>query len=476
MSNAPYRCIRGPGSFTTWNPARPDERIGEYGADSGPSVQDAVARAARAYPSWRRLPAAQRAGRVAAWLDKLSLGAEDIARAIVLEQGKPLVEARGELAKALAEARFMVSQALHGGTREAGSARQGTRNLVLRRPRGVVAALTPWNFPILTPLRKIVPSLVAGNTVVIKPSELAPAAVYLALSAAAGVLPEGVLQLVLGAREAGEALVSAAGLCGVSFTGSVATGRALGAVAGTRLIEQNLELGGKNGAIVSPAADPMRAAAQIAQAAFLCAGQRCTAISRAIIHVSQWNAFVGALRDHVDSARLGDGLDAATTLGPLVSADHRDKVEAMVEQARHDGAQVLAGGARAHPAGCEAGHFYRPTLLQATPEMACAREEIFGPVLALLRYERWEDALAMLNGTEYGLAAALFSRDPAEVDAFVHEAEAGMLFVNQGTLPDNHMPFVGVKASGVGPGSVGPSALGFATTEHAVYLSMEQVA
>lgn len=476
MSETPYRFGRGASRFATRNPARPGRPVGDYGADDPASVHEAVARASRTFRAWRALPAAQRAERVAAWLDRLAQRAEEIARAIVLEQGKPLGEARGEFAKALAEARFMVSQALHQGSREVGAARQGTRNLVLRRARGVVAALTPWNFPILTPLRKIVPCLVAGNTVVLKPSELTPAAACLAADAAAGVFPEGALEIVLGGRGVGEALIRAPGLCGVTFTGSVATGRAIGAVAGSNLLEQNLELGGKNGAIVAASADPAAAAAQIAHAAFLCSGQRCMAISRAIVHVSHWNAFVAGMQAAVAAAKLGDGLEPATTLGPLVSASHREKVAAMVDQAGRQGAQLVAGGGPARPEGREDGYFFQPTLLRAAPHMVCARDEIFGPVVTLLPYAEWDEALAILNGTDYGLAAALFSRDLAEVERFLNEAEAGMLFVNQGTVPDNHMPFVGMKASGVGPGSVGPSALTFATTEHAAYLSVRDVA
>lgn len=459
-------------AFRTCNPARPSQTVGEYVADTDASIAEIVADASRAFRIWRAFPETRRAEAVLGWIDGIASQAEEIARCIVLEQGKPLAEARGETAKALAEARTMAAFASSSGARMVASSRPGVRNLVVRRPRGVVAALTPWNFPILTPLRKIVPALLAGNAVVIKPSELAPGACLLAVEAARQVLPENVLQYVLGARGAGEALVGAPNITAVSFTGSVAAGRAIGATAGGRLLEQNLELGGKNAAVIAASADVPQAAAQSALAAFACAGQRCTAVSRAIVHESVREEFVDALRASMAGVRMGDGMDADTTMGPLVCAAHRDRVEHAVAQALSEGSRALAGATRVRPEGCEEGFFYAPTLLEAAPDMACAREEIFGPVVTLLSYRSFDEAIEFLNATEYGLAASLFSNDVREIDRFVAEAEAGMLFVNQGTTPDNHMPFVGAKASGVGPGSVGPAALEFATVEHSVYITV----
>lgn len=462
---------REPAAFRTRNPAHPERVVGEYGIDPPASVARAVDGAARAFRGWRATPVSGRVEAVRAWIERLDARQESIAQAIVLEQGKPLAEARGETAKALAESRAAAGFALEADLRECAPGRPGVRNLVVRRPRGVVAAMTPWNFPILTPLRKVMPALLAGNTVVLKPSELAPAAALLAVECARGILPEGVVQCVLGAREVGECLVEARGIAAVSFTGSVPAGRAIGTAAGARLLEQNLELGGKNGAIVARSADIGRAAELVAQAALLCTGQRCTAVSRAIVHADVLDEFIGAFIAGLARFRMGDGMDAATTMGPLTSSQQRERVDQAVARATSDGARLLAGGTRGRPPGCEEGFFFAPTLLLGTPQMSCARDEIFGPVVTVLAYEQFEDAIEILNGTDFGLAACLFSTDPAEIERFAAEADAGMLFVNQATLPDSHMPFVGTKASGIGPGSVGPSALAFATVEHSVYLA-----
>lgn len=456
--------------FTTKNPARPSERVGEYSLSSGADVRDAGAEASRAQPAWSALPSFERAKVVARFLDAVEARTEAIALAITREQGKPLGEARGEVGKSLRESRVMVSEAARVGTTSVGSARPGVRNLITRRARGVIAGITPWNFPILTPMRKIAPALVFGNAMILKPSEMTPGAACFIVDAGRGILPDGVLQLVNGGPDVGEALVRLPCVAGVTFTGSVPVGKRIYAMAAERLAEVSLELGGKNAAIVHDVAELDRALDHIAGAAFLCGGQRCTAVSRVLVQRSLAAAVIAGLTQRARAVVLGDGMNPATTLGPLVSAGHRERVGEMVTKAIAEGARAVVGAKNASVADTD-GFFYEPTILvDVPPRGIAAREEIFGPVISILVYDTLDEALELLNDVDYGLTAALFSNDHRAIERFVDQAQTGMLHINHGTIPDDHMPFGGIKNSGVGAPSVGASAANFYTTEHAVYL------
>ncbi|MHB8146852.1 MAG: aldehyde dehydrogenase family protein [Vulcanimicrobiaceae bacterium] len=461
----------GSATFETTNPARPSERVGVYDVASEQTLSAAGDAAQDAQRLWRKTPALERARIMHRFLDQIEARTEEIALAMTREQGKPLGEARGEVGKSLREARCMVANAAHVGSSAMGSARRGVRNVATRRPRGVIAGITPWNFPILTPMRKIAPALVFGDAIILKPSEIAPAAACIVADAARGIVPDGLLQIVNGGAEVGRALVDLPIASGVSFTGSVAVGRAIYAAAALRLAEVSLELGGKNAAIVHDPQDLNAALDHIAGAAFLCTGQRCTAISRVLVHRPFAKAATDGLVQRARALVLGDGAEKTTTLGPLVSAKQRDRVEALVARAVSEGSVVATGGKRAHVSGSESGFFYEPTILVDVPrDSVAAREEIFGPVIAVLAYDTIDEAFALLNSVDYGLTAALFSNDHRVIERFLDECETGMLHINHGTIPDDHMPFGGIKNSGVGAPSVGPSAAAFYTTEHAVYL------
>jgi acyl-CoA reductase-like NAD-dependent aldehyde dehydrogenase len=460
--------VAGKGAaFQTRNPARPKEIVGRYAAASDAEVENAIEAARAAQRVWRAIPSAERGAVFGKFIAVLEARSEELARSITLEQGKPLAESRNEAAKSCGEARFMLGESLRGRGEVMPSARPGIRNLVIRRPRGVIGAITPWNFPILTPMRKISPALVFGNAIILKPSEFTPATACLIVDAGRGVLPDGLLQLVNGGGDVGGALVSARGIDGITFTGSVATGRRIYAAAAQNLAEMSLELGGKNAAVVHDAQDLDACLDQIMTAACMCAGQRCTAISRVIVNRSLLEPVLEGLVQRAEATVLGDGMDAKTTMGPLTSEVQLHRVSAMVEAGRKEGARVLTGGKRLEGDG----YFYAPTILaDVTPQMSVAREEIFGPVISVLAYDGLDEAFRILNGVEYGLTSALFSNDHAVIQRFMDESEHGMIHVNHGTIPDNHMPFGGVKASGVGAYSVGASAASFYTTEHSVYL------
>lgn len=387
------------------------------------------------------------------------------------QQGKPLAESRAEIGKSLREARQMLGFArAHGGQTLPGRA-PGWTNTILRRPRGVVLAIRPWNFPVLTPLRKLVPALATGNAVVLKPSEYTTAAAMRLARAAEGILPEGALCLVNGAGEVAARLV-AADVDAISFTGSVPTGRKIGAVAGGNLVPVSLELGGKNAAIVDKVANLDAALDAITGAAFQCAGQRCTAISRVIVHADHFEAAAEGLTRRLSELTPGPGRNAETTLGPITTQAQLDKITQLVRAAELDGAKVLTGGTRITPLNAPEGLFFAPTLLATDdPANPASKDEIFGPVLTLTRYHTDDEALRLANATDYGLTSAIFTDRLDFAQRALAELQTGMIHVNHGTTPDDNMPFVGIKASGLGTGSVGPSTLDFYTTEHAAYVA-----
>lgn len=459
-------------AFATFNPARPSEQVGTYREADAALADLAVAAASEAGRAWRRLAVAQRCEALSRYLDAIEAHRDELADAITAEQGKTLAESRGEVAKACSESRFMLQHAMaEGGTRHVASLRPGVRNLVTRRPRGVIVAITPWNFPVMTPMRKIAPALAYGNAIIVKASEFTPAAACLLGSLAAGTLPAGLVQVLHGGAQIGSALVSHPGVQGVTFTGSVGTGRRIVAATASNLAEVSLELGGKNAAVIHDADDLDACLDQVAQAAMMCSGQRCTAVSRVLVQRKLHAGASAGLARRMAALRLGDGRHPDTQLGPMTHRAQLDHVRGAVLQARQDGAAVATGGKDAAVPGCEGGYFFEPTLLDnVAPDSAAAREEIFGPVVSMIPYETLDDAIRILNDVEYGLTAAFFSHDIRAITRFIDECETGMLHVNHGTVPDSHMPFGGIKASGVGAYSVGPGAAAFHTTEHSVYL------
>ncbi|RVU45964.1 aldehyde dehydrogenase family protein [Rubrivivax rivuli] len=461
-----------PSRFDTFNPARPAQVVGRYSLADASLVAEAVAAAKQVQQPWARLPAAQRCEVLARYIDRIEAHKEDLARAITAEQGKTLVESRGEVTKACAESRFMLQHVMAGdGSRHVPSLRAGVRNLVMRRPRGVIVAITPWNFPVMTPMRKIAPALGFGNAVIVKASEFTPAAVCLLGELASGLLADGLLQVIHGGADVGSALVSHGGVHGVTFTGSVATGRRIVAATAANLAAVSLELGGKNAAVIHDAPDLDACLDQVSNAALMCSGQRCTAVSRVLVQRGLHADVAAGLARRASVIRLGGGAEAATQLGPMTHRAQLEQVKAAVRQAREDGAEVLAGGTEVAIDGCEGGYFYAPTVLdRVRADSAAAREEIFGPVISLIEYDTLDEAIDILNSVDYGLTAAFFSNDAKAIARFVDECQTGMLHVNHGTVPDSHMPFGGIKASGVGAYSVGPSAAAFYTTEHSVYL------
>ena len=463
----------GGARYSIRNPARPQESLGEFADSTEADAAAAVDAAASAAEGWANTPAPQRGAILFRFAELLEESRQELARIVTLEQGKALGEAAGEVGRAAAEARFMAGEASRATGHTFPSERAGYSCHTVSEPLGVVAAICPWNFPVVTPVRKIAPALAFGNTVVFKPSSLTPwSAVYLAALLEKAGVPSRVLNLVTGAGPViGEALVRDARVPGITFTGSTSVGLHIHGGAARRLARVQLELGGKNPAVVFDCDDLDGAAREIAAAAFLCSGQRCTALSRVIVSDGQADALVERIVGQVARIKVGDGLAPETTMGPLVSQGQLQSVERYVRRGVESGCPLVAGGAALSDNAERDGYYFAPTVFDRVPaDSPLAQEEIFGPVLPIVRVRDFEEAIAIVNGTRYGLAASLFTSRLCLIDEFSRRAQAGMIHVNHGTASQPHVPFGGVKDSGQGAYSIGPTAREFYTNVKAIYV------
>ncbi|WP_238008508.1 aldehyde dehydrogenase family protein [Dactylosporangium sp. AC04546] len=441
------------------NPARPGEVVSEY-AEAGPDTARAAVEAARAaQPGWARTPVAERMAileRIGATiLDR----AEELAVLLAREEGKLLAEARGEVARAGQTFRYYAHQLLQPQGEVYASTRDNVHAEVRRRPLGVVAVITPWNYPLAIPAWKVAPALAYGNAVVLKPAELVPASAGELAGIIAGAgLPPGVFNLVLGAgRVAGEALLTAPGVDGVSFTGSTATGAH---VARQCLAHGNkrfqLEMGGKNPLVVLDDADLEVAVRCALDGSFFSTGQRCTASSRLIVQAGVHDRFVAALADAADALRVGDPLDPRSQVGPVVSPQQLAQNLGYVAIGAAEGATLAAGGT-------SDGQFMRPTLLTGADNgMRVAREEIFGPVSCVIKVGDLDEAIAVAADTRYGLSAGIVTTSLAAAERFKRDARAGIVTVNLPTAgTELHLPFGGTGDSNHGPREQGGYARDF---------------
>lgn len=432
-------------------------------------VERAVGVAEAAQLSWEATPAPVRGELLRTAMGQLRAHRDQFASLMTQEMGKPLRESYAEIDRALGELDYMAGE----GTRLEGSTvpsrRSGHLVMTQRTPLGVIGAITPWNFPLIAPVRKLGPALVCGNAVVLKPAQETPLiALALAVLLRDAGLPDGVLNVVCGSgTEAGAEVAADVRVAGVSFTGSTEVGRTLAATVSGRLGAVQLELGGKNPAYVHRSADVPSAAGEIAGAALQTAGQRCTAISRVLVDHEVADDLVRHLSEAFDRAVVGSGLDAQTDVGPLVTAEHRDRVADYVRIGHEEGATVVTAAPTALPEG----PYHAPTVLDhVTPQMRVAREEIFGPVLSVLRVSGADEAIRAANDCDYGLTSAVFSADLGTALRFMSEVRAGMVHVNHGTNSEPHVPFGGVDDSGLGAYSIGQTAKDFFTELKVAYV------
>jgi alpha-ketoglutaric semialdehyde dehydrogenase len=451
------------------NPADDGDTVGVVPDSTPDDVRHAVDVAVSAAPGWAATPAPVRGDVLRRWNQLIGEHAEELALLMTREMGKPLAESRAELGRARLELDYAAGEGtrLHGATIP--SRAVGQLVYTELEPIGVVAAITPWNFPAVAPIRKIGPALVAGNSVVLKPAlETSVTALRLAGLLAEAGQPEGVLGVVSGRGETvGAQLAADARVDGVSFTGSTVVGRTVNAAVARRLGRTQLELGGKNAAYVHSARDLDAVAAHITGAAIQTSGQRCTAISRVIVHDDLADALVERLAASWAELAVGSGLEPATQVGPLVSDAQYERVTGYLLRGEQEGARRCTPE-RPVPSG----RYIAPTVLDGvTREMAVAREEIFGPVLSVLRVSGEEEAVAVANDCEYGLAAVVFSEDIGVAMRFARRVRAGMVHVNHGTVSQPHVPFGGVSGSGAGAFSIGFTNRDFFTQTKVVYLA-----
>jgi alpha-ketoglutaric semialdehyde dehydrogenase len=456
------------------NPANTDDVLGTIRQATRDEARRAVEAASQAFRDWRATPAPTRGrivGRAARLMEEHK---EEIAQLLTREEGKTISESRGELQRSINVAEFCAGEArrLNGETIQ--SELPSNFAYTIKQPLGVVACVTPWNFPVAIPVWKIAPALVAGNTVVFKPATLTPAtAVRIVEIFEEAGIPKGVLNLILGSgSDAGDEIISHPAVKAVSFTGSNEVGIRLYEQVSRRGAKVQCEMGGKNPVVVLEDADLELAVESTAQGAFGSSGQRCTATSRVVVVNDIADRFVEALVKRADSMRIGPGSDPQTEMGPSVDENQYKTVLQYIDIGREDGAELMCGGKRAEGDGLDKGFFVRPTVFdRVTPDMRVAREEIFGPVLSVLRVSDFEEAMRVANDSEYGLSSSIFTSDATRIFRFVDEIETGMTHINSPTTGgEAHIPFGGIKGTGIGDREQGSTALDFYTDLKVVYV------
>jgi acyl-CoA reductase-like NAD-dependent aldehyde dehydrogenase len=453
------------------NPSNLDDVIGEYTRATASQAREAIAAAAAAAPAWARGNIQERAD----LLDRIGSAILDrraeLGTLLSREEGKTRPEGIGEATRAGHIFKFYGGEVLRLGGERIPSLRPGIDVEITREPLGVVGIITPWNFPLAIPAWKIAPALAYGNTVVFKPADLVPGSAWaLAEIIAKAGAPPGVFNLVLGrGTVVGQALATSAEVAGLSFTGSVETGRAVARTVVERLGKVQLEMGGKNPLVVLDDADLGVAVNCAVQGAFFSTGQRCTASSRLVVTEGIHDRFVKAVVDRLQTLKVDDALAEGTDIGPVVDQSQLDQDLRYLEVGRQEGARVAWGGERLQRG--QRGFYLAPALFtESSNTMRINREEIFGPVASVIRVKDYEEALAVANDTPFGLSSGIVTTSLRHASHFKRNAQAGMVMVNLPTAGvDYHVPFGGRKGSSYGPREQGRHAVEFYTTVKTAY-------
>ncbi|MFN7042284.1 MAG: NAD-dependent succinate-semialdehyde dehydrogenase [Acidovorax temperans] len=445
--------ITGPSRFAVHDPAT-GLKLADV-ANLGPQdAQAAIAAANAAWPAWRSKTAKERSILLRKWYDLLMQHQDDLGRIMTAEQGKPLPEAKGEVAYGASFVEWFAEEAKRVNGETLPQFDNNRRLLVLKQPIGVCAAITPWNFPLAMITRKVAPALAAGCPVVIKPAELTPLTALAAaeLAVRAGI-PAGVLNIL--SADAANSIAIGKVLCAsdtvrhISFTGSTEVGRILMAQSAPTVKKMSLELGGNAPFIVFDDADIDSAVEGAFASKYRNAGQTCVCSNRFYVQEGVYDQFVAKFAAKVRTAKVGNGFEEGVNQGPLIEEAALEKVQRHVEDAIAKGGQVLTGGKRLSSLG--SGQFYEPTVVAgATPDMLCAREETFGPFAPVFKFKTEQEAIAAANNTEFGLASYFYSRDVGRIFRVGEALEYGMVGINVGILATEHVPFGGVKQSGLG--------------------------
>jgi alpha-ketoglutaric semialdehyde dehydrogenase len=466
--------VKRPATFEDRNPANTDEVVAVFVKGSAQDIEDAAAAASAALPGWSNLNGPARGDILYKTAEILDRRFEQVSAEMTREEGKTLPEARGEVRRSINIFRYFAGE----GARLPGMLVPSERNRVhmftIRKPIGVVGLITPWNFPSAIPAWKLAPALICGNTVVLKPASAAPLSAWRIVEALheAGV-PKGVVNFVAGpGAELGDALVGARSMKAVSFTGSCQVGNRLHEQASKRRLRIQLEMGGKNPTIVLADADFNSAVENVVNAAFFSTGQKCTATSRAIVEDAIYDRFVAALVERTRRLKVGDGMQPGTEIGPCVDRAQMEVVLKYIDIGRKESGEPETGGFRLTDGALAKGYFIEPTIFcDVKEDHTIAREEIFGPVLAVMRAKDFEDALRIANNIPFGLCSSIQTTSLSRVFEYIYRADVGLLTVN---LPsagvEYQLPFGGTKDSSFGPKEQGPAALEFYSDYKTVYL------
>ena len=444
-----WRGAKGGARFPVRNPAT-HEVIAEVADLDEGDVREAIEAADRAFLSWRSKTAKERAVILRKWYELMMASQEDLSQLMTAEQGKPLAESRGEIAYGASFIEWFAEEGkrIYGDVIPTNA--HGRRIIVVKEPIGVVGAVTPWNFPNAMITRKVGPALAAGCTVVVKPAQLTPlSALALAELAHRAGLPKGVFNVVTSTKSSrvGKELTTNPLVKKFSFTGSTEIGKQLMAQCASTVKKVSLELGGNAPFIVFDDADLDAAVKGAILSKFRNMGQTCVCANRFLVQEGIYDAFAAKLATAVKALKIGDGSQPGIEQGPLINMAAVEKVEALIADGVKHGAKIDLGGKR-HKLG---GTFFEPTIVRdATPEMAFAREEIFGPVVTLFRFAKDEDAIRMANDTEYGLAAYFYARDVGRIFKVMEGLQYGIVGVNEGIISTEVAPFGGMKESGIG--------------------------
>ena len=461
-------------TFENRNPANWDELIGIFPKSSKEDVDEAVKAARSAFEKWRLVPAPKRGDMMRKVGDMLVARKEELAREMTREMGKVLVETRGDVQEGIDTAYYASSEGRRLFGHTVPSELPNKFAMAIRVPIGVAGIITPWNFPMAIPTWKIFPAVLSGNTVVFKPATDTPktAAALVEIMMEAGI-PEGVVNIVHGTgSEVGNAITSHPDVDLISFTGSTVVGKQIQKDSSETLKRVSLELGGKNAQIVMDDADLDLALEGVLWGAFGTTGQRCTATSRLILHEKIFDKFISMLVGRTKKLKLGDGLLPGTDVGPCVNEKQRETVHQYVGIGQKEGATLATGGSIASGEALNKGWFYEPTIFtDVTPEMRIAKEEIFGPVLSVIRSKSLDESISILNNTVYGLSSSIYTRDVNKAFVAIRDIKAGITYVNVPTIgAEAHLPFGGVKQTGNGHREGGWTVYDFFTEWKAVYV------
>jgi aldehyde dehydrogenase (NAD+) len=461
-------------TYPIYNPAHKDTMLGEFQTSVADDALKAVEAAQKALPGWSGTPAPARAGILFRAMEILRDRADDIARTITMEEGKPIADSMGEVKRAM----NIIEYAAGEGRRMFGyttpSELPNTMAYTIKRPLGVVAIITPWNFPIAIPAWKIAPALICGNTLVFKPASGTPmSAVKLVQVFIDAGLPPGVLNLVTGPGGlVGNALVESPSVKGISFTGSTEIGTSIYTEGARRLKKVQCEMGGKNAVILLADADMEKAMGGIISGAFGSTGQRCTATSRVIVEAPAYDQFMDQVIDRTAKLKIGDGLDPTVDVSPLASQNQFDTVMEYIGVGTEEGANLAYGGHALTGGEYAQGFYVEPTIFTDVGlNMRIAQEEIFGPVLTVFQASGIEEAIDVSNSVQFGLSSSVYTKDISRAFQYIDTVETGMVHVNAPTLGGEvHLPFGGLKSSGIGQREQGTEAFDFFTETISVYI------